>query len=170
MPTNAVILNNAPAACVLAGNDIANGDLFGQRIDPLLAQKIYSTYFVIYKIYVLDPNYSGMNAACLYLWELMNKYGIRAMGYSGGGTVVPPTPSGSFEYLIPISGSDFTDATHYDNPKIVGKSLKIYWNDISRFLFNSEFDMTTTGINITAAGFDAVANPTYLLDIFIINP
>lgn len=33
MPTNAVILANAPIACVLAGNDIQKGSLFGQRVD-----------------------------------------------------------------------------------------------------------------------------------------
>jgi len=170
MPTNADILNNAPIACVLAGNDIENGDLFGQRIDTLLAQKIYSTYFVINKIYTLDPNYSGMNAACLYLWELMNKYGIRAMGYSGSGSVAPPTPSGSFTYLIPITGADFTDATNYDNPKIVGKILQIFWNDINRYILSSEYAQTSTGINILIPGFDATANPTYELLIYIVNP
>ena len=71
MPANSVILENAPVACVLAGTDISRGTLFGQRIDPLLDQKIYATYFVIKKIFDLDPNYSGMTAACLYLWELM---------------------------------------------------------------------------------------------------
>ncbi|HXU25764.1 MAG TPA: hypothetical protein VN698_00925 [Bacteroidia bacterium] len=170
MPTNAVILDNAPASCVLAGNDIANGSLFGQRIDPLLAQKIYSTFFVINKIYGLDPTYNGMDAACLYLWELMNKYGIRAMGYSGSGSIIPPTPSGSFTYLIPITGADFSVATNYNNPKIVGKILQIFWNDINRYILSSEYNQTSTGVDILIPGFDATANPTYELLIYIVNP
>lgn len=51
MPTVDVILDNAPAASVLAANDIDRGALYGKRLDQLLPQKIYAHYFVLKKIY-----------------------------------------------------------------------------------------------------------------------
>lgn len=157
MPTNSVILSNAPIACVLAGTDVAKGSLFGKRIDPLLPQKIYSTYFVIKKVYDLDPDYSGMTAACVYLWELMGKYGIRAQHYSGGGGVVPP-PAGTQGYPIYITQADFTTATFYPNTNIFGTSVIIYLNEIQRYLIpDTEFTVSSTGITITLSGFDATS-------------
>jgi len=113
MPTNTIILSNAPIASVLAGNDISKGSLYGQRIDPLLDQKIYATYFVIKKIYDLDPNYSGMTAACLYLWELMGKYGIQAQAYTGGGGSIAGITAGSaplpYNFIVDASTSFMID-------------------------------------------------------------
>lgn len=156
MPTNAIILDNAPIACVLAGNDVAKGSLFGQRIDPLLPQKIYSTYFVIKKIFDIDPAYDGMTEACIYLWELMGKYGIRAQAYTGGSGVVPsPTPTQG--YPIYITQADFTTATLYPNANIFGTSIIIYLNEINRYLIpNDEFTVSSVGVTITLAGYDAL--------------
>lgn len=92
MPTTADILANAPIACVLAQNDIDKGLAYQPRLDPQLAAKIYATYFVIKKIYDIDPNYDGIYECCLYLWELMGRWGIQAQAYTGGGgSVAPPT-------------------------------------------------------------------------------
>lgn len=163
MPTNSVILANAPIACVLAGNDIAKGSLFGQRIDPLLAQKIYATYFVIKKIYDLDPDYDNMTEYCQYLWELTGKYGIRAYGYTGGGQVAPPTFGQG--YPIYITSADFTTATLYPNTHIFGTNVIIYLNEINRYLIPlTEFIVDSTGVTITLGGFDATAD-TYNLVI-----
>lgn len=157
MPTNAVILNNAPIACVLAGSDVAKGVLFGQRIDPLIAQKIYSTYFVIKKIYDIDTDYDGMTAACVYLWELMGKYGIKAQSYTGGSGVVP-TPTIGQGYPIYITQADFSTATLYPNTNIFGTSVIIYMNEINRYLIpGTEFTVSSTGVTITLAGFDATS-------------
>ena len=173
MPSVTTILNACPTAVVLAGNEIAKSSLYGQKLDNQLPKKIYAVYFVVNKIYQEDANYTGLTAAANYLWELMGRYGVQALNYqgttSGSGT---PTPSNTFtnSYLIRVLGGEFTDETHYDNPKIIGKQLAIFWNDVSRYLLSTEFNLTSTGINITAAGFDAVANPTYELFIYIINP
>lgn len=172
MPTVQEILNYFPTACVLAGNDVAKSSLNGQRLDNSLPKKMYAVYFVLNKIYSINSNFIGITAAANYLWELMGKYGIQSMNYqapSSGNTVIPSAPTLS-KYLIPIKGYNFKDATQYDNPLIVGKQLAIYWNDVSRYLFSTEFALTSTGINITADGFDAVSNPTYELFIYIINP
>lgn len=155
MPTNAIIIANAPAACVLAGSDISRGSLFGARIDPLLDQKIYATYFVIKKIYDLDPNYAGMDVACQYLWEIMSKYGIKALGYSGNGGSVP-SPTTTQQYPIYITQADFTTATLYPNTNIFGTNIIIYYNEIQRYLIpNVEFTVDSTGVTITIGGFDA---------------
>lgn len=164
MPTNAVILDTAPPACVLAGNDISKGVLFGARKDPLLAQKIYATYFVIKKIYDLDPNYSGMTVACQYLWELMDKYGIRGQAYSGGSGVVPsPTPVQG--YPIYITQANFTTATFYPNTNLFGTDIIVFVNEYNRYLIpGTEFTVSATGLTITEANFDATLN-TYNLVI-----
>lgn len=157
MPTNAIILSNAPIACVLAGTDVAKGSLFGSRIDPLIPQKIYSTYFVIKKIYDLDPAYDGMTEACIYLWELMGKYGIRAQAYTGGGGSVAP-PTGTQGYPIYITQADFTTATFYPNTNIFGNNILIFVNEYNRYLLPSEFTISSTGITITEANFNATLN------------
>lgn len=157
MPTNAIILANAPISCVLAGNDIAKGQLFGPKIDPLLAQKIYATYFVIKKIYDLDPTYEGMDVRCQYLWEIMTKYGIRAQSYTGGGgTVAPPTSTQG--YPIYITSADFSTATLYPNTSIFGTNVIIYLNEINRYLIpGTEFTVAAAGVTITLSGFDSTA-------------
>lgn len=155
MPTNATILLNAPIACVLAGNDVAKGNLFGKRIDPLIAQKIYCEYFKIKKIYDLDPDYAGMSVACQYLWELMGKYGIRAQSYTGGGGSVSPS-TGTQGFPIYITQADFTTATFYPNTHLFGIDIIVFLNEINRYLIpNTEFTWDATGVTITMDGFDA---------------
>ncbi len=111
-----------------------------------------------------------------YLIWLCGKYGQQAQFIldttGGGGSVVPGGGSGiTFDYLIPVNGGvpDFTNATDYDDPRIVGRNLEIFWNDIPRFLVAGEWTYTATGIRILVAGFDATAN-TYDFKIFIRNP
>lgn len=163
MPTNLVILQNAPISCVLAGSDVAKGSLFGQRLDTMLHTKIYVTYKIIKKIYDLDNNYSGMTAACLYLWELMGKYGIMAQYYtSGGGSVAPPTPGTENIYPFKIVSSDFeSDGVSYNNPRIVGDIIELFINEYSnQFIYEGAdtFSYTPTGIIMNIEGFNANVN------------
>jgi len=102
MPTNAVIVSNAPIAQVLAANDVAKGNLFGARLDPQLPIKIFIVYKIVKKIYDIDPNYSGMTKACLYLWELCGRYGTAAMAYTGGGGSVSPITPPSVKKVTPL--------------------------------------------------------------------
>ena len=95
---------------------------------------------------------------------------MQARSGSGGGSVIPINPTEPFVYLIPITGADFSDATNYNDTRIVGKQLQIFWNDINRYLEADEFENTSTGINILVPGFDASAKPTYSLVIYIVNP
>ena len=101
MPTTAVIIENAPIACVLAGNDVAKGNLFGGTLDPNLPKTIFAFQYVLKKIYDIDPDYPGLRWAALRLWELCGKYGIRAYAYTGGtGIIGGITPSYNLPNVI----------------------------------------------------------------------
>lgn len=164
MPDNSTILNNAPISCVLAGNDISKGVLFGSRLDTQLSQKIYATYTIIKKIYDIDPNYNGMTQCCLYLWELMGKYGIGAMAYTGGGgSISPITPSTPIKSPIRITSDDFVSETEWEGANSDGieiqasYTLQVFANFIARYLEQGvEWERTLTGINILLPGFDAL--------------
>jgi|ERR1039457_13487 hypothetical protein len=153
----------------LYNNDQAQGVLYGQVIDPEIGKKLYIIRRDVEDVYNLNPNYAGLQGAANFLLGLCD---LRSYGITGsGGSVSPIFPiGGNGVYLIPITGASFTDATHYDNTLIVGKNLAIFWNDINRFLYNTEYAATSSGVQIIAAGFDAVANPTYDLLIYIVNP
>jgi hypothetical protein len=144
MVSNAIILSNAPIAAVLAGNDIANGSIYGQRVDPKLDQKIFATYFIIKKIYDLNSTYSGMDTACSYLWELMGKYGIQALSYTGGGgSVAPPTGSvgapNPYYFIVDASTSFMING---DTSKIltsfIGYNLLYVRNGITQSTISTE--------------------------------
>jgi len=112
-----------------------------------------------------DELYSAAN----YLLHLCGSYALTAQaiisgGGGGTGTIVNPTSP----YLIPITSADFANATDYNDPRIVGRNLAIFWNDIPRYLNPNEFIYTSTGIEITVPGFDATAND-YTLFIYIIK-
>lgn len=180
MPTPAIILNNAPIACYLAANKIEKSTIRGGGfLDPLLAQKIYLVYKILNKIYTLNPNYDGIVGVANYLWELCGEFGVAALGISGGGggSVAPVTPGGggnvfNFEYLIEVRGGvpDFASATDYDDSRLFGHNLVVFWNDIPKFLTGgTEWAYTPTGIRILIDGFDATVNDYYVL-VFIKDP
>lgn len=94
MPTPAVILSLAPGAAYLAGNAIAKGQLFpSNKVNPILPKQIYAVYFILNKIYTLDPSNAALVPCCNYLWEIMGRWGVKAQSLSGGGgSVAPVTP------------------------------------------------------------------------------
>lgn len=173
MPTVTTILTLAPGASYLAANAVAKGTLFpNNKINPILPQQIYAVYFILKKIYDIDPNYDGLVPCSNYLWELMGKWGLAAQGLSGsGGNVPSPTPS-SQGYPIYITQANFTTATFYPNANIFGTNIIIYLNELNRYLIPGiEFSVSSTGITIINTpggqyldGFDALTN-TYNLVI-----
>lgn len=156
MPTVAQILGYAPGAGYLAANANNKSVLFNNsaRLNPILPQQIYALFFVIKKIYDEDPTYTGLVPAANYLWEVMGRYGIKAQGLSGGGGSIAP-PSGTQGYPIYITQANFTTATFYPNTNIFGNSILIFWNEVNRYLLPSEFSVSSTGVTITAVGFDS---------------
>ncbi len=163
MPTSQEILELAPISGYLAGNAKDKSVLFPSfgRLNPILSQQIYGLYFILNKIFttnneqgVSDTEYPGMVPCCEYLWEIMGRYGIQAQGISGGGGVAPsPTPVQ--QYPIYITQANFTTSTFYPNTSIFGSNILIFWNEVNRYLLPSEFTVSSTGITITAVGFDS---------------
>lgn len=162
------IINIAKASQWMANAATANGALFSSPVDPMLGIKLYIIRKDVETVYNLDSNYAGLQETSIYLLGLCN-LAASALVISGGGTVTPNQPN-QFVYLIPITGADFFDATNYNDPRIIGKSLQIFWNDVNRYLETSEYESTSLGVNILVAGFDATTNPTYQLKIYITNP
>lgn len=164
-------INIAKLSQTLATIDILKSGLYASGIDLELPRKLYCIRKTIENTYNLNNSDSTLFATSNYLIALCGKYYLAAQSaISGGGSISPIIPSEPKIYLIPITGADFVDATNYHNPLIVGKTLAIFWNDINRYLFSNEFSATNAGINILVPGFDATANPTYELFIYIVNP
>jgi hypothetical protein len=97
----------------------------------------------------------------------MGRYGLASQGLSGsGGSAGGITPTGLFPIFI--TSSNFTTATAYNNPNIVGQNIAIFVNEYSQQWMvagATTFTMTSTGINITLPGFDATAfQYTILID------
>ncbi len=90
---------------------------------------------------------NGTYAAPLYFDNIV----LQGTGPVGGG-------SGGDGTLIKVKSANFTDATHYDNPLIVGKPLAIFFNNVPKYLDDDEWAATGFGINILIDGFDATAN------------
>ncbi len=177
MPTVTEILSLAPGASYLAANQVQKSVLFNNqaRLNPLLPQQIYALYFVLKKIYDNDPIYDGLVPTANYLWEIMGRYGIAAQGLTGGGgSVTPVTPSVPIKSPIKITGTDFVSATEWEGANsdsisiLPSYTLQVFYNDIQRFLDEgSEWNRTSTGVEITLAGFDAITFPTVILYIYI---
>ena len=75
---------------------------------------------------------------------------------------------GSGTSTIKAVSADFADATHYNNPAIAGKTLGIFFNEINRFLEDTEFAYTATGIEVLIGGFNSTLN-NYTLYISIVT-
>lgn len=151
--------------------DIEKSGYYGGGIDFQLPRKIYCLRKSIQWLYDLSSGDSTLTGTTNYLIALCGKYAIQAQAAISGGSIIPPYQPNPFIYLIPITGAQFADSTNYNDIRIVDKTLQIFWNDINRFLDPiTEFAMTPTGVNILVPGFDAVANPSYILKIYIVNP
>lgn len=158
----------------LAQVDIMKKGLFGGGMDVRLPRKIYMIRQNVEWLYDLDSTDTTLLDTGRYLLAICGKYAMAAAvimnsGTGGGTAVVPATPF-TFDYLIPITSSDFATATTYNDTRIVGKGLAIFWNDIPRYIIEgSEWALTATGIEILIPGFDATTT-TYTFYIYIIDP
>lgn len=142
----------------LASAKVALGALFGGgKEDPRLPYMLYTERRFLAKIYDYDPTYTDIQAVSDYCYALCWAYAAQAeyiLSISGGGSVSPVTPAQS--YPIYITEADFDSATFYPNTNIFGNSVIIFLNEINRYLIPyTEFTVSSTGITITLAGFDA---------------
>lgn len=169
------ILQQAEVSQYLATNQIANGNIFSGVLDNNLDKILYTERKSVAWAYSQNNNDPSLVKTGNYLFWLMGKFRLQAIGIiagGGGGTpispITPPISSGT--YLIPILAAAFADATNYNNPLIVGKNLQIFYNNINRFLLSGEYSSTSTGVQILLDGFDAKGvNSDAEMNIFIVN-
>jgi hypothetical protein len=160
------IIQIAKLSQALADDDIAKGSLFGRRLDPLLAVKIYCVRKDVEWLYDLDPDSEHFPLISNFLLALCEKYAMRAWailsGASGGRVVTPITPvpstaSSNIAFYI-VKKSDFTNATDYTNEELDSKDISVFGNWINRYLEDDEYVLLTGGVvRILIDGFDSSA-------------
>jgi len=156
MPTPAVTIQIGEISTVLASADVAKGSLFGKRIDPQLPVTLYVETSILDAIYTADNDWEDLQEVADYVYALCGRYTARALNIiNGGGGGVSPTPTPMQYYPIYITQANFTTATFYPNTNIFGSNVLIFWNEVNRYLLPSEFVISSTGITITAVGFDS---------------
>jgi hypothetical protein len=177
--TTSEVINIAKVSQYLAAQFLAKNGLFGGGgIDRRLPRMLYIERKSIEWLYDLDPSDTSLVGTTNYVYALCGRFGLEAariIASGNGGTVVPVTPPTgfSFEYLIPITASMFSSATEYNDARIVGKTLQIFWNNVNRYieLSDGEWNYTPTGIEILIEGFDAqTTNTDAVFKIYIVNP
>lgn len=162
MSTIANTISVAKVTSVLSSADIAKGQLFPTviRTEPRFPLMITTERIIIQKIFAADPNYTNLQIASDYLYDLCGKYKNRAQAIvdgGGGGSVASSTPSVSFPLYI--TSGYFTTSTFYPNTNIFGNNIIIFMNEINRYLIpGSEFTVDENGITITLSGFDSTSN------------
>ncbi len=174
MPTPAEVISIYKLASVYASQDISNGQIFGKRINTKLPLVLQMEGGILEWLYVQDPADSRLVKIANYVFALCEMYGLTAFATitGGGGTVIPGMPIiPSIPYLIQITGASFANATDYNDSRIVGKNLVIFWSGISNPLSNpSQFVNTSTGFRITIDGVDIKNGaPESIFEIFILN-
>lgn len=172
-------LNIADISQYLCNVDIAKGGLYGKGIDLMHPMKIMSVRKSVQNRYDRDPTDTTLEATSNYMLSLCYKWLSAAQIInSGGGS----TGSGTVQVIkspLPITGADFATSTAWNGTNSDGitirstYTLQIFWNDIQRFLQEgTEWNRTSAGFEIinngvTISGFDASANPTYSLYVYI---
>jgi len=171
MPSITEIINIAKISQYLATLRIEKGGLWASGTNLFLPRLLYMVRKNVEWAYGNDTDYEDIQLTANYLFTLCAPFNAQAayiLANGSTGTNVSPINPGLGTYLIPIDSSDFTNATEYDNPLIVGRQLEIFWNDIQRYLTTSEYGMTSTGIEILVSGFDSTA-ANYTFKIYIVN-
>ena len=109
MPTVQLIHTTWPIARVLASNAVANGQLYGKPVNPLIALQIELIgYAVDYQYNLEDIDGGNTPSASLtwtsnYLYSWCREFWFQALAAISSGGVIP-TPSGNTSYSIPIQG------------------------------------------------------------------
>lgn len=167
-------LNIAEISQYLCNLDIMKGSLYANGIDYLHPLKIMSARKSVQNRYDRNPTDTTLEATSNYMLSLCYKWLTAAQIINAGGG---STSSGVVQVIkspLPITGADFATSTAWNGTNTDGitirstYTLQIFWNDIQRFLQEgTEWNRTSSGFNITLSGFDASANPTYSLYVYI---
>lgn len=159
----------AQASQFLAANDIAKGGLYGGGISARLPRLLYMIRKNVERLYGLDPSDSTLTKTSNYMYSLCAPFSLRAQAIlGGGGTIASVVPvSATSVFPIYITQANFTTATDYNDTRIVGQNLMIFYNEINRYLIpGTEWSYTATGVSITLPGFDAT-DPSASMNLMI---
>jgi hypothetical protein len=176
-PSAEQVIEIASLSQMLAANEFEKLGLLGGGLDKRHARMLYVERKSLEWMYGLSSSEETLIKVSNYVYALCGMFGLKAQYLINTGTAGVITPviaaaGFSFDYLIPVGAADFDSATTYDDPRIVGKSIVVFWNNIPRYLVAGEWDYTATGIEILIDGFDATA-PEYAdaqFYIYIVNP
>lgn len=153
------IIDIAKISQYLSSNDIRKSGLYGGGQDLLLPRKIRNIRKDVEYWYDLDSSDDTLVGTANYLYAMCGKYSLAAAQIlgTGGGSVSPINPTGSFSFPIKITQTAFTDSlqpTLYPNTSLDGVNLMVFMNTINRYLEDNEFHTTSEGLFIDIAGFD----------------
>jgi hypothetical protein len=103
-----------------------------------------------------------------YLYALCAAYSLQAantIGIIDNNAIARPVTIGALITPIRITSANFVDSTHWNGANSVGQivassyRLQVFANFIARYLVQgTEWERTTSGINILIDGFDALTN------------
>jgi len=185
--TPAQIIDIAKLSQMYAGNAIAKGSLFSPELSPKLARILYVERRSLQWMYNLSPTNTTLQNVANYVYRLCGRFGLRAIavlgGGAGGGTIITPvrpTQFGfSFEYLIPITAADFATATDYNDSRIAGKQLEVFWKNIPNYQTPTGWQLIYTPSGFTVFVNDGTGgnafnafttNSDAIFDIYIVHP
>lgn len=171
MPTIAEIIGISKVSQWLSTTAIIRGGLYGNGLDLQLPRKLYCIRKNVEYRYVQE-DIAGGETPSQELVSVSNKlyslcYAVNEAtnifnNGTGGGSVTPASPQ---QFPIYITQDNFTTATLYPNTNLFGNNIAVFLNEFQRYLDPAtEFEVLTTGLNITASGFDALSF-TYTLVI-----
>lgn len=166
--TPAQILEIAELSISLATTDTLKGQLFSPRINPKLFIILDMETAALRWAYNQSSAYPNIQWVANYVYDLCGVYALRARyALNPGGTpVIPVTPGGDddcngVEY---ITSPDFeADGKTVSRPDWAGKQIKIFWNNIPKFIkegvdwiyiVGGGFEIIIPGFNATASGPD----------------
>ena len=162
--TPAQILSYAEGSIPFAVNDKLKGQLFSPRINPKLPLVIdMETAALRWAFNQGGADYPGIQFIANYVYDLCGIYALKARNaISGGGgiPVVPVTPNPPTDCtgVVYITAADFEeDGVTVFNSKWVDTTLKIFWNNIPKFI-KEQVDwvyILAGGFRIIIPGFDA---------------
>lgn len=157
MPTVSNIIDIAKLSQAYCLLEIKKQGLNGGGIDLKLPRKLYNIRKSVEWLYLLSPSNVTLQTTANYLYALCAPFNLRAeFVISQGGSGTPITPVGEVVTPITISGSDFANATDWNNTGYAGKNVVVFSNGIARYLtYGQEWVYISTGIRITMPGFDS---------------
>lgn len=110
MPSVTDIITIAKISQPLASNDIANGALYGPRVNPMLPVQLYIVRKSVERRYDYEDVIGGnspsqsLTKTANYLYKLCDKYGLYALSLVVSGGIVPGVVPSAPTFKLPYIG------------------------------------------------------------------